>query len=29
MGSILLVLEVEGQPRRYTSAAESVTVGGM
>ena len=28
MGSILLVLEVEGQPRRYTSAAEPVTVGG-
>lgn len=28
MGSILLVLEVEGQPRRYTSAAEPVVVDG-
>jgi hypothetical protein len=28
MGSILLVLEVAGQPRRYTSSAEPVTVDG-
>jgi hypothetical protein len=29
MGSLLLVLEVEGQPLRYTSAAEPVTVDGV